>query len=297
MLGRNELSDGTWKITVDALPTLKESWNHLKANGGYCFTHVGKLERADGSQFGDSDAESVLVALTWYLSFVCGRRLGPALSRAYSKDGSLSWQAWDCHSQDSFAQRLSWSDDAADEHLEKPFGRFMKMWSDPLWNDVLRLAIHWYIEANAGSIEGAIVLTQNAFELLASAVLVENEGWLSDDGYGKLTAADRTRLLLRWAGIPTAIPPELGVLSQAAKANNWTDAPSAMTEIRNTITHPTRKNRAKFAKHPDEARFEAWTVGVWFLELVLLRLLDYRGTYGSRLSLRFRGQLEKVPWA
>jgi len=78
------------------------------------------------------------------------------------------------------------------DQFEAPFPGFLKLWQDDSWEEVTRVAIHWYIEANAqaGSIEGSIVLTQTAFELLASAVLVENHGWLSTDGYEKLAAAD-----------------------------------------------------------------------------------------------------------
>ena len=81
------------------------------------------------------------------------------------------------------------------EHFEVPFSGFLKLWLDEAWQEVIDVAGHWYVEANAqaGSIEGSIVLTQTAFELLASAVLVENENyrWLSADGYERLAASDR----------------------------------------------------------------------------------------------------------
>jgi hypothetical protein len=52
----------------------------------------------------------------------------------------------------------------------------MNVWLDDTWEEVIRVAIHWYIEANAqaGSVEGSIVQTQTAFELLASAVLTDH---------------------------------------------------------------------------------------------------------------------------
>src|SRR5205807_8708390 len=107
----------------------------------------------------------------------------------------------------------------------------------------------------------------------------------------KLAASDRIRLLFLWAGIPVTIPPELDNLTRLAKADNWPDTSTAMTMIRNTITHPTRKNRAKFGKHPTDARTDAWTLGLWNLELCLLRLFEYRGTYASRLKQRYSGEV------
>ena len=65
--------------------------------------------------------------------------------------------------------------------------------------------------------------------------------------------------------------------------NKQPDTAAAMTTIRNTITHPTRKNREKFGTHPSEARTETWNLGLWALELCLLRMFDYNGTYACRL--------------
>jgi hypothetical protein len=185
------------------------------------------------------------------------------------------------------------------EHLEGPFPGFLKLWLDDSWQDIVRIAIHWYVEANAqaGSIEGSIVLTQTAFELLSSALLVETHAWLNADGYEKLPAADRIRLLFVWAGVPAPIPLELSELTKVARADNWPDTPTAMAMIRNTITHPTQRNRERFGRHPSQARTDAWNLGLWCLELFLLRLFEYRGTYGYRLKQRFAGDVVQVPWA
>ncbi len=160
--------------------------------------------------------------------------------------------------------------------------------------------MHWYIEANAqaGSVEGSIMLTHTAFELLAYSILVEHFHWLSADGFAKLGAAESMRLLFRWAGLPIDIPTELTNLSAIAKGNNWPDSPSAMTEIRNKLTHPTKKNRDAYKKYGVGAITDTWTLGLWYLELCLLRLFEYNGTYGSRLKkMRYSGAVEPVPWA
>ena len=69
-----------------------------------------------------------------------------------------------------------------------------------------------------------------------------------------------------------------------------------MTTIRNTITHPTRKNREKFGKHSYEARDDAWTLGLRNLELCLLRLFEHRGSYADRIKRKWQGEVEQVPW-
>ena len=293
------LAAGGWKITLDNVENDKAVKESLDAGSGFAITQIGRLERDDGKPFTAGDAIIILDTLGWYVSFTCGRWTGPFLARGYDTDSKLIWEIWDTHRTVPYRNWFSWMDTCHREHFEDPFPGFLKLWHDDTWKEVVRVAIHWYIEANAqaGSIEGAIVLTQTAFELLSSAVLVENHGWLSTDGYEKLAAADRIRLLFLWAGIPTAIPPELDNLIKVAKADNWPDAPTAMTMIRNTITHPTRKNREKFSKHTTAARIDAWSLGLRSLELCLLRLFGYRGTYGSRLKQRYSGEVVQVPWA
>ncbi len=160
---------------------------------------------------------------------------------------------------------------------------------------MIEIAIHWHVEANAqaGSIEGSIVLTQAAFELLASALPVRQHAGIAEKRFDKLPAGERAVHLFGWAGIPTSLPAEFKDLTAVAKNAAKKDAPSAMAAIRNTITHPTPKNRRKFSKHTDQARYEAWVMSLWYLELCLLRVFEYQGRYRNRCS----GKVELVPWA
>jgi hypothetical protein len=297
--GRLTLRSGGWLITLDAADGQKAVGEFLDARSGFGITQVGRLEKEDGKDFTADDALAILGALAWYASFAAGRWTGPCLPAGFTADGQQVWQVWSFSRTVPYRWRQTWLDSNRGEQFEAPFPGFLRLRLDEDWEEVVRVAIHWYVEANAqaGSIEGSIVLTQTAFELLASAVLVEHNGWLSTDAYEKIAAADRIRLLFRWAGIPTALPPELPDLIQQAKADNWPDTATAMTMIRNTITHPTKKNREKLGKHPSGARTDAWVLGLWGLELCLLRLFGYRGTYGNRIRQQFAGEVEPVPWA
>lgn len=304
------LKGGGWIITLDAADEQSEVEKYLKANSGYGIMQVGRLEKEDQSPFTAEEAKAALRALAWYVSFAAGRWTGPCLPTGFDAGGKPVWEVWDCNRTVPFQHRVSWLDHNHCDQFEEPFPGFMKLWFDDTWEEVIRLAIHWYIEANeqAGSIEGSIVLTQTAFELLASAVLADHNGRLSQKGHDKITAAERIRLLFSWAGIPTGIPDELGDLVKLAKSyqdfmvNKTPDAAAAMTTIRNTITHPTRKNREKFGKHSYEARGDAWTLGLRNLELCLLKLFEHQGTYADRTTRKrqttrkWQGEVEPVPW-
>lgn len=301
---RLTLVGGGWVITLDGADDYANVLKHLKANSGFGITQVGRLEREDKTAFLVSDAQAALRALAWYVSFAAGRWTGPCLPTGFDAGGRQVWQVWDYNRTVPFRRRVSWVDHVHGDQFEQPFPGFMGLWLDDTWEEVIRVAVHWYIEANAqaGSIEGSIVLTQTAFELLASAVLTDHDGWLSQEGYDKLAAADRIRLLFLWADIPTGIPDELGHLVKLARSyeefmvNKVPDAASAMTAIRNTITHPTRKNREKFGRHSYEARDDAWTLGLRNLELCLLRLFNHRGSYADRIKRKWQGKVEPVPW-
>ena len=297
---RNLLCGGGWIITIDEVDNHSDLVKHLKQKSGYAFTHVGRIEREDGKTFNAVETREICEGLKWYLTFCCGRWTEPILAHGYDSNQKLSWTLWDFYRIDPYANRITWLDPLVCEHFEKPFEGFMKRWADKLWNEVVITAIHWHVEANAcaGSIEGSIILLQAAFELLSSVVFVETGSWISPDGYDKLAAADRLRMLFKWFGIPTEIPSSMTGMMPLIKALDWHDAPKAMTEIRNTITHPTMKNRQKYAaKHTSESRSDAWMLGLWYLELCLLKLFEYNGTYGSRIVSRIKGQVAQVPWS
>ena len=110
--------------------------------------------------------------------------------------------------------------------------------------------------------------------------------------YDALKAAGRCVRLLEWAGIPTAVPRDMQALRALADQKPM-DASSAIFWIRNRIVHPDKKSEL----NPDSVR-EAWKVSLWYVELVLLKLLGF----GSEVKSRIRPStgitdLDRVPWA
>jgi hypothetical protein len=178
----------------------------------------------------------------------------------------------------------------------------MRLWLDPDRRDILEVAIHWYIEANLGSgaIEGAVILSQNGLERLAYYILVHERGILREEDFrpGGLHAAERLRRLFTEFGLPTPIgPPRFRVnnLPALAAAQGWRDAPEALVILRNSIVHPDQRNTQRLHNYPIPARHEAWTLCLWYFELVLLKWFGYSGNYANRQTIRFNGETEVVP--
>lgn len=74
----------------------------------------------------------------------------------------------------------------------------------------------------------------------------------------------------------------------------------AFVEVRNDIVHPEQRSKVIFSPYDSKyegsywIRIEALKLGLWYLELSLLSLFEYRGNYVNRLK---SGEVETVPWA
>jgi len=51
----------------------------------------------------------------------------------------------------------------------------------------------------------------------------------------------------------------------------------------------------RLQNYPVRARSEAWVIGQWYLELVLLKWFGYSGEYVNRQPAQHIGQTEAVP--
>ena len=295
-----------WKVTVDPYKTSEQinsktsSINILKSQGGYAVTHVGKLERLDGATFTANEprTRSFLEALSYFLSFVRGIRIEPLLLIGYDASDQRIWEEWALSNSDPWRKDLvTWAWGLRAEDIASAFRGFLNWWKS--WGESAKIVIHWYISSNAqtGAIEGSIVFEQAAFELISRILIVENKSILSPEGFERLPAADRLKLLLSQCRIPLEVPNSLTNLSNFSKAENYNDGAQILTEIRNFIAHSGNpKKRQKFLMQPESARFEAYMLGLWYLELILLSLFDYQAPYYNRLRRGNIGDVERGPW-
>jgi hypothetical protein len=298
-VGRMELEASNWRVTIDSLKEINDIERELDAVGGFGITHVGKLERADGTGFTAHEALEQLEALYSFLSFCRGLWSPPVLTVGFDIHGEGVWSNWSASNAKPWQFVDSWFPTMSPHQVSNAFSGFLRKWNDPIWNEPIRLAIHWYVEAavQSGAIAGSIALTQVGLEMLSWLSMVEAGTIVSTRGFDGLPAADKIRLLISQSGIPLATPTELNNLASASNEKAWLVGPYAFTEIRNGIVHSTLSKRLKISALSSTAIYETWKLGLWYLELVLLRLFDYRGLYHNRLKReRFWGDQEPVPW-
>lgn len=301
--GRLVLDHGSWRICLDAVSSADQLREALKADGGFAITNVGSIQlKGDAQRFTLTDAVGILDALYYYFSFARGIWCGPLLPIAFDA-GIKKWSRWEPPPRiGGWRERRSWFpklDLRVVQPLSDAFSGFMRLWHDDLWHDPINSAIHWYIEANtdAGGVEGGIVLVQTALELLSWVYLVEDttSKVMSANKFNEVSAEERIASLLQSLSIPTELPEELLALTSAATVLQAKDGVGALVSLRNAIVHPKKSKRLKVSQVGIPARIEALTVGLWYLELALLRLIGYNGLYWSRLRSGSDVR-DTVPW-
>lgn len=299
-LGRLTLSGEHWQVVIERPPDKQAQFKSLKRYGGYAITHVAELRRADGAAFAINDTEEVQDALFHLLGFVRGALVGVALPVAYAESGEAVWSAWRTTIVTPWTNTINWCDWTHFHELDHLWGSWLQKSEDSFWREVLKRAVRHCLDANVPNpVDSAIVVSHSALELLAWAVLVVEHRWL-DPKDGDLATAGRIRLLLRWAGIDSAIDPRLTALQRLAKRENCIDGPDALAFVRNRIVHPPRRLPKGAPSWPSWGELvESWRLAMEYAELVLLRILDYEGEYGTRFHTegRWPGQTQSVPWA
>jgi hypothetical protein len=300
MCGRAVLKAGGWNITIAATDKTHDVAAALQQNGGYVITHMGKIEREDGSEFSTEQVEPLLSCLEQFLSFALGRRAGIALPVGFDAEGRRVFEQWDVPNaaRDGWRGSFSWFDERHGGLLSDVFPGFFSLWNDDDWKEHLRIALFWYLSANEDSgginVDAGTILAQTALERLAWAYCVKDRRMVSQKAFEPrgLSAADKLRMLASALDIPMELPPDMAALNRGCK-NKWADIPEAITAIRNALVHPSKKDSP-----PKGSYYQAWRVSMWLLDLVLLRLCKHTGRYANRLAgRRCVGMVEEVPWA
>jgi hypothetical protein len=295
--GRVVMDAGPWRVSLESVRNIRKLIESLRTTGGHAITHTGQLERRDGRTFSDATADSVGSALFYTLSFARGAWCGPMLFLHRDAAEQTLREDWRVPKTDPWSSSSTWFDEMHADSLQAVFNEVFGLWSDSTWRDTLTLAISMFVDANRNaSPEVSLLTSQAALELLAWVILVE-KGPLSRRSFEAIPgrAAGRIGALLRYCQIPTAIPSALHNLRSFARRHGWKSGAATIVGIRNGIVHPTKRKRS-FSSSAIQ-RYEARQLTSWYVELVILHTLCYRGQYRNRLRARWVGVVEKVPWA
>lgn len=253
------------------------------------------LQRVDGAAFSPEEAQRQLNLLGDFLTFCRGFWVSTSLTVGISTDGTVSMEELGTRKASPKKVSSNWLDFHHGNCMVDLFPKFVERMTDLSWQEALKHALYWYVRADTNLIgpDGGCFLLQAALERLAWHVLVRDRKSLSKNRFEKLSAADQLRLLLSATGIPLGIPTGLAELKKIGKVLTWNDGPQAFVGVRNRLVHPPKLNRNDI-KLP---YFETYTLGKWYVELILLSACGYIGKYSNRTNVhRWVGEVEDVPW-
>lgn len=302
-LGRLPLEGPEWRVHLDQFSDYRDRRSEVRREGGYVLGHVGKVERVDEGAIDEEQAEDILFALHIFFSFCRGSWCSPTLAVMGSPDqgGPVRWGS---PLLSTWSDEPSWFPTSETGGIGNLFSGFMSRWRDALWRETLIHTTHWYVESNqnAGMLEGAITLAQTALEHLSWVYLVEQEALFSAKHFEtKMGAAEKFRTLFSELDVPTAVPKDsilqstVGLLQ--GEGLQVDDGPDLFVKVRNMIVHPKRVKRERLSLLSSKQKWKIKQLGLRYIELLVLRLLDYSGPYHNRLE---RGSIEKrrslTPW-
>jgi hypothetical protein len=263
-------------------------------------TNSGSMTQMSGQPFNSSHARATLDTLHDALSFAAGRWIGITLVQNHSAEAEAKpkWFRWGTTRMSGTSNQPGWYDPQHPEWLLPLCDAFFKRKSDEETWEPIRTSLYWYVRSNTrdAGIDSSLILSQCALELLSWFVIVKETGALSEEGYGQLSSAsEKLRLTLSLLGIPRQIP--TGLESLASARNEWKDLADCLVQARNYLVHPTRSRSGKRRAQREYPWYELWLASQWLLELVMLRLLGYSGSYRNRTRWKEFNPVELVPWS
>ncbi|HII01676.1 TPA: hypothetical protein HA351_08535 [Methanosarcinaceae archaeon] len=289
------LKADNWVVELKSLTESESNSKKLKKEGGCRLMHIGLLKKVDHTSFLGKEATEMLNALRYFFSFAKGAWCEPVCAVGFDFSGNRVWESWSSPTESSFSQ-LSWFDEHHSEQLEDLFPGFMRCWFDEDLNDTFHKVIYWYLNANNSKVDVGIILTQAALERLSFEYVVNVYKLKKAEIFTRLPAVDKIRSLFSNLDmdIPASITEHTPELKKLAEDFRWKDdALSAIILVRNSLVHPAKKYRGKFKS---AMYYDTRNLGLWYLELSLLKLCEYSGTYFNRLTSEWIGQVENVPW-
>ena len=295
--GRLETSAETGSCRLDKIPEAEELVKEARRDAGFVISHAGLWTPATGLM-STEEADSIGTMLHFWFGMLRGAWAGPLFLQGLDRGDQVVWRHFASSKLRQNRSVETWMPQIKPLDLSAAFRGFVERWKDQVWQDALKSAIAWYVEANgAGTAsESRIVMAQVALELLSWVLLVETNRLYHQNDFEGLSAAGRIRALLHHIGVPATVPDHLGRLQAVCDADAF-DGPGAITKVRNALAHSTKRKRQLMGSVDGEQRWQCSQLALQYLELSLLAICGHDGSYARRGWQGWKGDDEVlVPW-
>ena len=289
-----QLNGPPWLVEIRAVDNVEQVRKSLSQHRGFGLTHRGSVRRSDGKSFSKESVQSLIEALTLFCSFARGAYCGLTLLTGTNQAGESVWEQWGVSNVESWKAYRSWFEVQNGQILEDMFPGFWTQYQRFQQDDRTRIALEWYLESNAQkALHSSIVLSQAALERLSFLQVGKRLTAKQMKRKDRETEGEWIARALSHAGVDCKIPQSCPALEQLLRANGFAHGPHTIVEIRNDLIHEDMSYGILSVDVYRQAR----TLGLWYVEMLLLKLFDYNGIYANRLTQQWRGEVEPVPWA
>jgi hypothetical protein len=287
---------GDWDAALERTPCSYDLTRVSLPINEVNLTHRLLLHRKDGLPFSWGDVQPHVDQFLLFLSFANCSQVFPPISYGRT-NGTLEWFRFEAPDRTFPTNRRSWATRLTPQQLEEARECFRTATENPFWGSIIRRAVSWQTLVDLASYESdeqALFTVQMLLEMLSYVVLVEDAAVLSEDGYGKLPAADRITLLCSHSNQSVAVlHGEVDELRTFYASNSVANAGELIAVLRNKLIHPTKKNREYLARVPSRARAIAVAAGLQIASLTVLKASGYRGAYFDTA----KHDVAAVPWS
>lgn len=297
-MGRLIFETDTFTINLDRRADYRKHRESIRRKGGFFLFYGGELVPKSGS-ITLEEAGKIFGCLNMFLSFLQGGRVSVYFQKGFYQ-GEIIWENFPAGFLDPYKDgTFSWIPYFIGEEISELWGSFFGLWNGKKEDDFLNTALHWYLEANnySGFVEGSIVMAQNALELIYNWWIVEKKSMLGGRDAENISASNKIRLLLSQLNIEPAVPKAFSQLAAYRSNEQLDDGPEKIVQIRNAIVHSQKKKREDLRAISSQAKFESLRLSLFYIELALLKILDYKGKFVNRTKTGIEGREEVVPWA
>ena len=290
--GRLSMETDRYIITLDKTRDHKLRSNKLKISSGYFFLYEGQIisKKSSVSLYEITD---LVNGLGLFLSFVNGRRVGPMFLRGITNQEVL-WTKISGQVSDRYMPVTSWSSDTLKgNRISELWNNFHAIWDNTNDNSFLLFSIKWYCEANSGDISSdtRLIMAQTTLELIYNWWIIDKLKLIGGRDASNISAANKIRLILIKLEVSPQIPQRLESLSKIIN-KEIADGPDAIVSIRNSFVHSDKNKRNRVVNYGEMVRIEALKLAIWYVELSLLRILNFNNSYYNRCQKKS----EILPW-
>ena len=289
-------------IIIDQHPEYKKLHTSLNAKGGYLILYSGEITKKDGAPIHYNEIKEVFGCFSTLLSFINGRKCS-ALFKQGVHENEVKWTDYTPYEVAQYKPVTSWPQHVqATKGLGKLWQNLCNLWMNKTDKDFIKNAVHWYTEANSNPsfFAGSLVMAQATLELLYNWYIIEKRKLIIGNDGENLSAANKIRILISNLNIGYEIPQAFEELNEVLlkRKKETVDAPDLFVQIRNAIIHSQEKKRNMLANLSDYVKYEALQLGLWYIELSILYILNFDDRYFNRCSgAKWQGEGEKlVPW-